>query len=218
MPEEDAEGGPLAPPPIKGLETALTVFIGRAEKGPLNTPVQCLGPEAFEDAFCEVGPHFDLARAVRLFFVNGGRKCHVVRVASREDPSAAPRPNDYRDALDSLSETVDSIDVRMLAAEAALTVVEATADTLQEGIDALEEDVAELDARVDALETTETDAIASIEDLEAELDSLDDRVYDLEENRLVRFQIHSVITGQPVLWTDRENWGTEVHLHTFSST
>jgi phage tail sheath protein FI len=104
MPEEDpVDDRPVAPPPVKGLETAATVFIGRAEKGPLNKPVQCLGHEAFEDAFCEVGPHFDLARAVSLFFVNGGRKCHVVRVASREDPSAAPRPRDYRDALDALT-------------------------------------------------------------------------------------------------------------------
>ena len=104
MPDEEAEPRRIAgPPPIKGVETSSTVFIGRAEKGPLNTPVQCLGPEGFDDTFTDVGPYFDLARSVRLFFTNGGRKCHVVRVASREDPNAAPKANDYRDALDSLS-------------------------------------------------------------------------------------------------------------------
>ncbi len=91
------------PPPIHGVPTSVTVFIGRAEKGPLNKPVQCLSPEAFDDHFTEVGPYFDLARAVRLFYTNGGRKCHVVRVANREDPNKAPAPNDYRDALDTLA-------------------------------------------------------------------------------------------------------------------
>ncbi len=104
MPDEGTEERRSgAPPPIRGLETASTVFIGRAEKGPLNTPVQCLSPEAFADHFCQVGPYFDLARAVNLFFTNGGRKCYVVRVASREDEKAAPAPVDYRDALDSLA-------------------------------------------------------------------------------------------------------------------
>jgi len=104
MPDEETVPRRSAgPPPIKGVETSATVFIGRAEKGPLNTPVQCLGPEGFDDNFTKVGPFFDLARAVRLFFTNGGRKCHVVRVASREDPNAAPTANDYRDALDSLA-------------------------------------------------------------------------------------------------------------------
>ncbi|MCK4971509.1 MAG: hypothetical protein KAS77_13320, partial [Thermoplasmata archaeon] len=81
------------PPPIHGVPTSVTVFIGRAEKGPLNKPVQCLSPEAFDDHFTEVGPYFDLARAVRLFYTNGGRMCYVVRVANREDPNAAPAPN-----------------------------------------------------------------------------------------------------------------------------
>jgi hypothetical protein len=104
MPEEGTEENrSSAPPPIKGLETAATVFIGRTEKGPLSTPVQCLSFEAFQDHFCKIGPYFDLARAVHLFFINGGRKCHVVRVASREDEAAAPTPRDYRDALDTLA-------------------------------------------------------------------------------------------------------------------
>jgi hypothetical protein len=104
MPDEEAKPRRSgAPPPVRGVDTSVTVFIGRAEKGPLNTPFQCLGPEAFDDHFCQVGPYFDLARAVRLFFTNGGRKCYVVRVASREDVNASPAPNDYRDALDSLS-------------------------------------------------------------------------------------------------------------------
>jgi phage tail sheath protein FI len=103
MPKEVSEEKPSWPPPIRGIPTSVTVFIGRAEKGPLNTPVLCHDPAEFDFAFTEVGPHFDLARAVRLFFTNGGRKCHVVRVANRDDHSVAPAPNDYRDAMDSLA-------------------------------------------------------------------------------------------------------------------
>lgn len=101
VPEEGRRSS--GPPKIHGVPTSETVFIGRAEKGPLNTPVTVYEPEEFDRAFADVGPYFDLARAVRLFFANGGRKCHVVRVASREDPKAAPRPIDYRDALDALA-------------------------------------------------------------------------------------------------------------------
>ncbi len=104
MPDDEAKPRRSnRPPPISGVETSVTVIIGRAEKGPLNKPIQVLGAETFDDHFTKVGPYFDLARAVRLFFINGGRKCHVVRVASREDPNAAPAPRDYRDALDSLA-------------------------------------------------------------------------------------------------------------------
>ena len=65
------------------LRSDVPAFIGIAEKGPLDTPVPVESFRQFQAYFGEfIGVGY-LAYSVRAFFDNGGRRCWVVRVASR---------------------------------------------------------------------------------------------------------------------------------------
>jgi len=66
---------------IVGVSTSIAVFIGRALQGALNDPVLCLNYSDFEREFSSEFAGSDLARAVRLFFQNGGTQCYAVRIA-----------------------------------------------------------------------------------------------------------------------------------------
>lgn len=59
-------------------------FVGVAARGPLDTAVAIDGWPQFVAIFGEFLPNAHLAYAVRAFFDNGGRRCHVVRVAAPE--------------------------------------------------------------------------------------------------------------------------------------
>jgi hypothetical protein len=62
---------------IMGVSTSIAMFIGRAKWGPDNEPFQCLNYSDFDRAFTSDNSMGDLARAVRLFFLNGGTRCYV---------------------------------------------------------------------------------------------------------------------------------------------
>lgn len=65
------------------LRSDVPAFVGIAEKGPLDTPVPIESFRQFQAYFGDfIGAGF-LAYSVRAFFDNGGRRCWVVRVASR---------------------------------------------------------------------------------------------------------------------------------------
>lgn len=72
---------------IAGVGTSIALFIGRAAQGPMNTPVRCLNFTVFENTFSTADAGGDLARAVRLFFANGGSECYVVRIANGANAS-----------------------------------------------------------------------------------------------------------------------------------
>jgi phage tail sheath protein FI len=72
---------------IVGVGTSIAMFIGRAKSGPLKKPIQCLNFGDFERNFTSQYAKSDLARAVRLFFQNGGTQSYVTRIA---DNTAAP--------------------------------------------------------------------------------------------------------------------------------
>jgi uncharacterized protein len=67
---------------IAGVSTSIAVFIGRTMMGPMFEPILCLNYNDFERAFSSDNSLSDLARSVRLFFLNGGTQCYVVRVAN----------------------------------------------------------------------------------------------------------------------------------------
>jgi len=71
---------------IVGVSTSIGMFLGRAKQGELSKPVRCLSYADFERAFSTVYADSDLARAVKLFFDNGGSDCYVMRIS---DPTAA---------------------------------------------------------------------------------------------------------------------------------
>jgi phage tail sheath protein FI len=76
--------------PIAGVETSTTAFVGRAPQGPVGEPVAVDGFGEFEQAFGGVRPGFPAASAVRDFFLNGGRRALVVRLAGSEKDGLEP--------------------------------------------------------------------------------------------------------------------------------
>ena len=67
---------------IAGVSTSTTLFIGAASAGPIDTPVLCTAYTEFASTFGESAVAGDLARYVRLFFLNGGARCYVMRIAN----------------------------------------------------------------------------------------------------------------------------------------
>ena len=67
---------------IAGVSTSIALFIGRAKRGPLNDPVQCLSYSDFERVFSNDASMGDMPRAVKLFFLNGGTQCYALRIAN----------------------------------------------------------------------------------------------------------------------------------------
>src|SRR5690349_15048046 len=78
----DASGAAIA-----AVRTDVAGFVGIAERGPVDVPVPVESYRQFQAHFGDVIGSAYLAYTVRAFFENGGRRCWVVRVASR-DPLA----------------------------------------------------------------------------------------------------------------------------------
>ncbi|MBZ4420164.1 phage tail sheath C-terminal domain-containing protein [Myxococcus sp. RHSTA-1-4] len=74
---------------IVGVSTSTALFIGSSPDGPLNQPVQCFNYTDFARVFSDdITSEHQLGRYVRLFFLNGGSLCWVVRVASGAQASS----------------------------------------------------------------------------------------------------------------------------------
>ena len=72
---------------IVGVSTSTALFIGASQDGPMNLPVLCLSYTEFARTFSEDSSKSDLARYVKLFFLNGGTTCYVMRIADGEHQS-----------------------------------------------------------------------------------------------------------------------------------
>lgn len=70
--------------PIEGVGTNTAVFLGVAERGPINVPTLVTGWDTFTKTFGGflADPGAWLAQGVYGFFLNGGTRCYVVRVSS----------------------------------------------------------------------------------------------------------------------------------------
>jgi len=84
---------PLAPAAVD-----VPAFIGIAERGPVGIPLAVYGWPGFRAVFGDKLPNAQLGWAVRGFFQNGGRRCHVIRVAAgaaatSTDPAAVQPPD-----------------------------------------------------------------------------------------------------------------------------
>ena len=93
---EEYDSGPT---PMTGVSTSIAGFIGVAEKGPVvGAPVLVTGPADFARKFggylqaSEFGEYRYLAYAVNHFFVNGGSKAFIMRVAPADAKVAEAKP------------------------------------------------------------------------------------------------------------------------------
>ena len=68
---------------IVGVSTSITLFIGRAASGPMLQAVRLNTYSDFLRTFGDDGGTVSsMARYVRLFFLNGGTDCYVIRIAN----------------------------------------------------------------------------------------------------------------------------------------
>ena len=74
--------------PIEGVSVSNGAFVGLAERGPEDTPVEISSFAEFNEKFGDFLVDGYLAYGVSSFFAEGGEKCYVVRV-SRDNAFAA---------------------------------------------------------------------------------------------------------------------------------
>jgi uncharacterized protein len=68
---------------INPVRTDIAAFIGIAERGPVQSALAVTTWEQFQSLFGNFIPQGYLAYSVKAFFENGGRRCHIVRVAAK---------------------------------------------------------------------------------------------------------------------------------------
>jgi len=91
--------------PISGASTSVGLFIGRARKGPINTPVRLSNFTEFSRVFGDDGSVSDMARYVRMFFLNGGADTYVMRIANGAGTATVTLANEANPAVDVLTLT-----------------------------------------------------------------------------------------------------------------
>jgi hypothetical protein len=81
---------------IVGVSTSTTVFVGASQDGPMDEPTLCLSYTEFAKTFSEDTSKSDLARYVKLFYLNGGTTCYVMRIADGKANSAITLNNEAK--------------------------------------------------------------------------------------------------------------------------
>src|SRR5262249_53009887 len=91
----------LEPVQAREVRLGITGFVGAAERGSLNSPQTLTGWGQFLDIFGGFTGYSYLAYSVFGFFLNGGERCHVVRVAheSATRASLTLKDQEGRDAI-----------------------------------------------------------------------------------------------------------------------
>ena len=80
--DADSNNAGAAPAPIARAPSAVTAFVGRALKGPVNEPVAIGSFAEFQQVFGGLWQPSTLSYAVEQFFESGGRRALVVRVVN----------------------------------------------------------------------------------------------------------------------------------------
>ena len=76
---------------IGGVATSITAFIGRAIRGPVDTPVVINSYGDFEKRFGGLSNDSTMSFAVRDYFINGGQQAIIVRLFSPSFEDEAAR-------------------------------------------------------------------------------------------------------------------------------
>jgi len=77
---------------ITGVPTAITAFVGRAPKGPVDEPITVTSFGNFEQMFGGITFDYPLTYAVNDFFQNGGSEAIIVRRFKVPAPKAESAP------------------------------------------------------------------------------------------------------------------------------
>src|SRR5213596_3624704 len=83
---------------IVGVSTSIGMFIGASRRGPMNDPRRCANYSVFRDTFGEDASAGQLPQYVKLFFLNGGTDCYVLRTAHNPASSSVTLRNEQNTA------------------------------------------------------------------------------------------------------------------------
>ncbi|MEP4012191.1 MAG: phage tail sheath C-terminal domain-containing protein [Sulfitobacter sp.] len=72
---------------IAGVSTSVTMFVGAAGMGPINTPIRLFSNTDYVRTFGSDSTVSDVPRQVKLFFLNGGTDCYMMRIAQNAAPA-----------------------------------------------------------------------------------------------------------------------------------
>ena len=78
--------------PVRPAPTALTAFVGRTLKGPVDRPIPVIDFAHFTQHFGGLCPESPLSYAVEQFFEHGGGSALIVRVSSGGRPPTLDLP------------------------------------------------------------------------------------------------------------------------------
>ena len=67
---------------IAGVSTSITAFVGRARRGPVDTPTRVFSLSDYERVFGGLWTHSPMSQAVRHYFGAGGSEALIVRVVN----------------------------------------------------------------------------------------------------------------------------------------
>ena len=113
---EEVDSGPR---PIEGAGTATAAFVGFAPAGPANRPVLVTNWTQYVDTFGSLeeggrrNPHLDgtyLSHAVYGYFLNGGGRCYITRIAPA-NPSSNGRKDETLQLPSKSSKAMPSLTV-----------------------------------------------------------------------------------------------------------
>jgi hypothetical protein len=79
---------------IVGVSTSTTLFIGRTKSGPMDEPTRITTYTDFVRAFGEDNNISDMARYVKLFFLNGGTDAYIMRIANGDQAASVELRNE----------------------------------------------------------------------------------------------------------------------------
>ena len=74
--------------PIAATPTSTAAFVGATPAGPLNKPVTVRSDADYRGVFVRGSALCPVSMAVRLFFVNGGKRAYIVRAAGGQRKSS----------------------------------------------------------------------------------------------------------------------------------
>lgn len=112
---------------ITGVATSITAFVGRAQRGPVDTAVTINSYAEFERIFGGLWTESNLGFAVRDFYLNGGSQAIIVRLFNPTFASETERQNAFDAAKTEAQTAADAVKT---AAETAAAAAGATPESV----------------------------------------------------------------------------------------
>jgi uncharacterized protein len=79
---------------IVGVSTSVTMFVGRTKSGPMDRAIRLNNYTEFVRTFGDDPAISDMARYAKLFFLNGGTDCYVMRIAKGAQSASVTLKNE----------------------------------------------------------------------------------------------------------------------------